>query len=88
MDRVVGGLVEKSEHDAAVVETEQMIAEIKAFILKEVGEKIATNAMAALFVASKAGNLKEVAREQLKMKHTAYLIAQAAEAIMRRMWLG
>lgn len=87
LNKLVGDVVAGTEQDAQRLSTEEFIATIKGYILDEVGKKIVMHALTTI-ASSEKEDVERVAKEQLKMKHTAFLIAEAAEKIMRRTWIG
>lgn len=87
LERLSNQIVEDTQREHKEIETEDFIATMKAMILKEVGEKIATHALVLIANAEKDDRTR-VAQDTLKMQHTAFFIAEAAEKIMRRLWIG
>lgn len=86
LNALIDEIAGNAQRNQEVVEIEAVIAQIKADILKNVGEKIGILTMTEML-----GHLKEksVAPDVPVWAggHVAYQIAEAAEMIMRRAWI-
>ncbi len=84
MEKAISEILAKAERREKKMDTEVLIANVKSAILKQVGEMLATYIVIDV-MANKASD--QSVGTANKMKHTAFLIAEAAEMIMRRSWI-
>lgn len=86
INKAVDEIVNRATRDEKHLEMEAFIAEVKSEILKNVGERIASHALVRAMSATDETK-GQVRQDVERMRHTAFLIAQAAEMVMRRTWL-